>query len=303
MGSGLSVSVLNDPCLSDVANPYVMFSLPGLVRKTVSSLMRMEVRESDTGIVLELFEEEVDVGSWYELDLGWYVARGSHGCLEDLGSTAVFEQVGWFGMECVVWDSDGRLLEALDVEKRCVLVMLCWAIWEARNALVWNKKASWPGIHAGNGAKHWIFPQVNSIKINVDVALFERENGFGFGFGVVARDSNDFLVEGCTTFLVGQVELEVAEAMRVREALSWIKGHHWQSVSLETDCLLVVQALRVTFSIISLFGHVIDDCKHLLVLLRNISVIFVKRSVNMVAHNFAKAAILYPDCRFSWSLF
>ncbi|XP_060973872.1 uncharacterized protein LOC133039089 [Cannabis sativa] len=197
--------------------------------------------------------------------------------------------------------------KALDVEKRCVLAMICWAIWEARNDLVWNKKVtrvgdivasvnryldqwrhaqnstlevSWPGIQAGDGAEHWILPQVNSIKINVDTTMFERENGFGFC--MVARDSNGFLIEGRTTFLTGQVEPKVAEAMGVREALSWIKDHQWQSTSLETVCLLVVQVLGCTFSMISLFGHVIDDCRP-----------------NIVAHNFARAAILYPDCRFN----
>uniref|UniRef100_A0A803QA67 RNase H type-1 domain-containing protein n=1 Tax=Cannabis sativa TaxID=3483 RepID=A0A803QA67_CANSA len=155
--------------------------------------------------------------------------------------------------------------KALDVEKRCVLAMICWAIWEARNDLVWNKKT-------GDGAEHWILPQVNSIKINVDTTMFERENGFGFG--MVARDSNGFLIEGRTTFLTGQVEPKVAEAMVVREALSWIKDHQWQSTSLETVCLLVVQVLGCTFSMISLFGHVIDDCRRLLALLKNIFVIF-----------------------------
>uniref|UniRef100_A0A803QEQ4 Reverse transcriptase domain-containing protein n=1 Tax=Cannabis sativa TaxID=3483 RepID=A0A803QEQ4_CANSA len=68
-----------------------------------------------------------------------------------------------------------------------------------RHAQNSNLEVSWPGIRgeatskAGDGAKHWILLQINSIKINVDASMFERENGFGFG--MVARDSNGFLIE------------------------------------------------------------------------------------------------------------
>uniref|UniRef100_A0A803QH35 RNase H type-1 domain-containing protein n=1 Tax=Cannabis sativa TaxID=3483 RepID=A0A803QH35_CANSA len=97
----------------------------------------------------------------------------------------------------------------------------------------------------------------------------------------------------------GVIQPVVAEALGVKEALSWIKEKGWIGVYVETDCLSVTQALRSATNMISLFGSIINDCKAILSELSNDSVYFIKRSANMVAHSFARAANLYPGRRFS----
>ncbi|KAM6562707.1 hypothetical protein CsatB_022705 [Cannabis sativa] len=102
----------------------------------------------------------------------------------------------------------------LDEDQVCRAAMLCWALWKARNATVWNKKVSshteilalacttldhWRKAqdntclsslffeNKGDGAELWTKPESNNIKVNIDAALFTQENSYGFG--IVARDS------------------------------------------------------------------------------------------------------------------
>ena len=62
---------------------------------------------------------------------------------------------------------------------------------------------------------------------------------------------------------------------------------------------MLVQALRTNVEMISEFGGIVNVCRGLISELPNISVLFVKRSANRVAHEFARASLLYPDHSFS----
>uniref|UniRef100_A0A803NFE6 Reverse transcriptase domain-containing protein n=1 Tax=Cannabis sativa TaxID=3483 RepID=A0A803NFE6_CANSA len=143
----------------------------------------------------------------------------------------------------------------------------------AQNSLI---ESSENGFIPGDGLEHWVSPIHNSVKINVDAALFESNHSFGFG--MVLRDSRGVLVHGRTVLKQGDVNPALAEAMGVREALSWIKTLPLHQCVLETDSLVVVQAIRSSIDMISLFGLVIKDCKELLATLRNVSIYLVKRS-------------------------
>lgn len=133
-------------------------------------------------------------------------------------------------------------------KQRAESVTLCWAIWRARNDLVWNQKSStvnrvvasakqsltqWnlaqsrsynthlqPQVK-GDGVSYWVKPQPNTVKVSVDAAIFEdREE---VGFGLVARDSDGSLIEAKAMVQKELVEPVLAEAMGVKEALSWIE--------------------------------------------------------------------------------
>ena len=64
----------------------------------------------------------------------------------------------------------------------------------------------------------------------------------------------------------------------------------WPRVILETDCLVVTQAIRSASINLSYLGRVIDECKGLLSELgdRKVFLNFVKRSANEVAHFIAR---------------
>uniref|UniRef100_A0A803PH14 Reverse transcriptase zinc-binding domain-containing protein n=1 Tax=Cannabis sativa TaxID=3483 RepID=A0A803PH14_CANSA len=187
----------------------------------------------------------------------------------------------------------------LDSDNSSLLVALCWAIWNARNDKVWQNKVM--GVKsivasASNYLNQWRVAQ-NSNNELLFTAVFSDNYTFGVGF--VARDSNGFLVEGGTKLFHGSIFPVVAEEIGVREALSWIKDHSWLIVVLEKDRLSIVQVIRSSVVMLSLFGKVISDFKVLLSILRNVSFHFVKRSANVAAHSFARASISHTDRLFN----
>ncbi|XP_062103848.1 uncharacterized protein LOC133814961 [Humulus lupulus] len=214
-----------------------------------------------------------------------------------------------------------EVLSKGNMESAAEAGVLCWEIWKARNTLVWNQKRSlvdevvlsasllldqWlaaqdsmlappSGIwRPDDGAEHWTCPQTDVIKVNVDAAIFSSEGKFGIG--CVARDGAGHLIEAFSSLKAGRVKPLEAEALGLKEALSWIKRKEWRPVVLETDCLNVVHAVRSEVDMVSTFGLIIRDCKSLLNDLCNVDLFFVKRSANKVAHYIARASCSFACC-------
>ncbi|XP_060972634.1 uncharacterized protein LOC133038484 [Cannabis sativa] len=150
------------------------------------------------------------------------------------------------GMDFLDWCA--TTFDSASNETQCLVAVLCWAIWKAQNDKVWNNKL--PNVYstiafaitylgqwkttqtpfessqlaAGYGAERWSSPVSNGVKVNVDVVVFEGSQGYGFG--VVARNEFDYLIEGVARSYLGVVRPELAEAIGVREA-SWIKANGW----------------------------------------------------------------------------
>ena len=218
------------------------------------------------------------------------------------------------------WFSE--LIQEHNTEEMKIISMVCWSLWKNRNNIVWNQKSleatevvnsailvlnQWQSaqdrsfdnlfgfITPSDGKEHWQLPQMNTIKVNTDAALFEDSGHFSFS--ILARDHEGNMVEDKACCKQGSIAPELAEAIGVREALSWIKSKNWPHVIIETDCLVVVQAIRSSYVSLSYFGIVIDECKQHLSDLRGRRVIlnFVKRSVNAVAHFLARSTSSLAD--------
>lgn len=213
-------------------------------------------------------------------------------------------------LEKVVW--------SLSQERSAVVVTICWAIWKARNDKHWNKKqvslnsviamakqylGQWKeaqsrssealtqSFYAGDGASSWVKPQVGTIKATVDAALFEEQPAYGIG--LVARDAEGELVQATALYCEGVTSPVLAEALAIKEALSWIKMKAWEMVQLESDCLVAIQAIRSKVLMTSPFGLVIEECRRMLLESNKVSLFFIKRSANMVAHYLAKESCYY----------
>lgn len=72
-------------------------------------------------------------------------------------------------------------------------------------------------------------------------------------------------------------------------------------MEIESDCLVVVQAIRSRVQMVSPVGKVIEECRELILGLNNVSLFFVKRSTNMVAHSLARASYYFSDRTFNGS--
>ncbi|KAM6566616.1 hypothetical protein CsatA_025744 [Cannabis sativa] len=194
-----------------------------------------------------------------------------------------------------------------------------WKIWSVRNELLWNNKTC-SAMNVVRSARmvlnqyctaqtqktgalliddinnvdeRWKKPISNMVKINVDGAIFQEQNKFGFG--CAARDSNGLLLEAISDSRFGVVKPEIAEIIGIKEALSWIERKHWTNVVIETDALVVVQAIKSSILMPSQFGLLVGDCRVLLSSLNNVSLKFVKRSANRAAHCLARESCFSSD--------
>uniref|UniRef100_A0A803PZQ0 RNase H type-1 domain-containing protein n=1 Tax=Cannabis sativa TaxID=3483 RepID=A0A803PZQ0_CANSA len=115
----------------------------------------------------------------------------------------------------------------------------------------------------------------------------------------LARDEHGKLIEGISGSRISAVKPEIAEVIGVKEALSWIKRKGWSGVEIETDALVVVQAVLGSVSMPSQFGFLVQDCRSLISSLNGVSLHFVKQSANKAAHCVARASCFSSDRIFS----
>ena len=103
-------------------------------------------------------------------------------------------------------------------------------------------------------------------------------------FGAVIRSAGGDFIAAKSNSLPGRFDPREAEALGVKEALSWLKKFHFKSVMLEMDSLLVFNALHDKFDYPNGFGSIIADCRALAQSLGEVTFSFVRRSANSAAH-------------------
>lgn len=69
-------------------------------------------------------------------------------------------------------------------------------------------------------------------------------------------------------------------------------------MEIESDSLLVIQAIRSLIKILFGFSIEVEECKILLKSLSHVFLHFVKRSADQVAHTLARQSQCYIDCIF-----
>lgn len=84
---------------------------------------------------------------------------------------------------------------------------------------------------------------MNKIKVSVDAATFAEENACDIG--LVARNSDGEVVHAQTWRYWGRTTPEFAEGLAIKEALSWCMLQEGQSIEVESDFLVIIQAIRL----------------------------------------------------------
>lgn len=133
----------------------------------------------------------------------------------------------------------------------------------------------------------------------MDGTIFKESNASGIG--MVARDDKGDLIQAKIVCLHSVVSPVLAEIMAIKKALSWIADTSWRNVTVESDSLISVQAIRSKVSMLSPFGRVVMDCRNLIQRLFTISLCFIKRSANMSAHELARVSYSFSDWVFDRS--
>lgn len=176
----------------------------------------------------------------------------------------------------------------MEVSEVVALAKVVLSQWQAAQDKNFNQ--SWGLIDFDDGDEHWTLPTGNKTKVNTDAAIFQASSCFSFAYA--ARDQDGKLIKARASCKQGQIQPESAEAIGIREALSWIKDKGLTDVIVETDCLVAVQAIRSSKHMVSYFGRIIQQCKSLLSKLQDkgITLRFVKRSANGLAHHLASCS-------------
>lgn len=180
--------------------------------------------------------------------------------------------------------------------------IICWMIWKNRNGLVWNQSSLEPSevvqsacstlnqwkcvqdrtfdrflghMSQEDGAEHWSLPMPGSVKINSDAATLDDSNLFSYAY--VIRNHDGGMIEARSRCLRGRPGAELADAIGIREALSWLKNEDLRNVVVESNCLQVIQTTRSSFLCHSYLGRVIQECRDLLTSLqpKKVKLIFV----------------------------
>ena len=82
----------------------------------------------------------------------------------------------------------------------------------------------------------------------------------------------------------------IAEAIGLREVLSWVVQRQIQNVQIELDAKEIVNAFNIRKEDVSELGIILLDCYQLCNERHDILVSFVKRTTNVVAHQLARVA-------------
>nr|GMD95498.1 uncharacterized protein LOC109191080 [Ipomoea batatas] len=115
-------------------------------------------------------------------------------------------------------------IQNLDKDRACLLLMLCWKLWLARNDKVWN----------------------GFLKLNTDATVIPNSRRMGFGW-VLRNDCGKFIDASIITGK-GVFSPKEAEVMAIREALTWIKRKGINVVNIETDALQITPCFEQEWS-------------------------------------------------------
>ncbi|XP_074374105.1 uncharacterized protein LOC141714486 [Apium graveolens] len=138
--------------------------------------------------------------------------------------------------------------------------------------------------------RKWEKPNEGWIKVNVDAAVFQDS----IGCGAVIRDAQGVFMGAFCKKVEGAWRPREAEAIALKEALSWIAELGYGSCVFETDSKELMQACKKAPGE-SHFGTIVGDCLHLLKHINQVLVQFAFRSANSVAHELARATHSMSD--------
>ncbi|XP_019166936.1 PREDICTED: uncharacterized protein LOC109162706 [Ipomoea nil] len=193
--------------------------------------------------------------------------------------------------------------------------MACWGIWCSRNEHVWqgvvfdmdvmlrmaiNFWQNWQHANVtqqtGNpctGDDRWSRPAVGRLKLNTDAALNTSTSSMGLGW--VPRDHDGTFMAAKNMRLTSVFTVNEAEAVSLREALSWIKDTGMGNIDVEMDSQTVFYSLTSS-SFNSSFGLLVEDIKELASLIHDVQFRFVRRSANCAAHTVAREVFSESGC-------
>lgn len=210
------------------------------------------------------------------------------------------------------------LLDKLETEPGDNLVKIAtvlWAIWFARNQKIfegkqltpdsvmqWSSKqiSEWQvaqkkrrcntlrhSSELNNVEMRWCPPAAGELKVNVDASVHTGQ--YHFSVGMVVRDHMGQYVRGKTMRFEHGASVLEAELVGIVEALKWIEeASLTMPITLESDSLLSINAIKKNSSNLLEMGDLIEYCSDFLGRRKEVKIGYVRKQANMVAHLLAK---------------
>lgn len=88
----------------------------------------------------------------------------------------------------------------------------------------------------------WTPPEHENLKLKVDTSVIDGVDSFSIG--MVMRDHHGTFLQGRTMKFAGRVEVLEAEFVEIFEALKWCSAFGGYTICVESDSLLIVQAIK-----------------------------------------------------------
>ena len=187
-----------------------------------------------------------------------------------------------------------------------------WKMWFYRNQVVFNQISPYPHIVA-NAALDFIVefnhtmqkkrnqlqphgaaavaaapsPVCNAHVIQVDAGCFPE--GFTT-FDCVFKDGRDSVYFSACNKEEVSIEPVLAEALAIRWCLQLAKEKGLQDVTIQSDALAVVECFRGSNSLASI-DLIVQDCKALMEDFSSVSINYVCRNLNVLAHRLVGHAV------------
>ncbi|XP_074335978.1 uncharacterized protein LOC141673144 [Apium graveolens] len=133
----------------------------------------------------------------------------------------------------------------------------------------------------------WNKPGAGWIKINTDVACYVGSNKISVG--CVIRDDRGSFVCARSNAIQGTFHPREAEAVGLKEALSWVKDWRRHRCVFECDSKVLVDAAKGEAGT-TYFHLIVEECRDILKHFEEVLVCFIHRSANIAAHNLAQVA-------------
>ncbi|KAM6547688.1 hypothetical protein CsatB_019364 [Cannabis sativa] len=135
----------------------------------------------------------------------------------------------------------------------------------------------------------WQPPPENKFKLNVDAALDSSRTKIGIG--VIVWNSDGQVVGAMSKPAVCNFKSQEMEAKAMFVGLSWAKQYQIPVDYVETDCLMLVNALNGCISQNLGFFDLVSDVTFHLSFFSNVCVSHIKRDANQAAHGLARQAL------------
>ncbi|MBA0666336.1 hypothetical protein Goklo_002758, partial [Gossypium klotzschianum] len=147
----------------------------------------------------------------------------------------------------------------LDQKAVSDFITILWNVWSSRNnfifrgideeaKVIWERAASLshnfrifnllekPMLPRSVVVKVWMKPPQGVVKINFDATVAGKKTSYG----LLARDSDGFVLGGRAGVLDKDLQIEWGEMQSLGESINFVRSNNWSKMEFETDCVSLV---------------------------------------------------------------